>query len=76
MTPLSKMMPGQKGVIVGFTDDNKISRRLLELGVVPGKSVFYVRNAPLRDPMQIQVGASCVTLRHNEASLIKVKIDE
>ncbi|MFQ5453181.1 MAG: ferrous iron transport protein A, partial [Candidatus Zixiibacteriota bacterium] len=46
------MVPGQKGKVVGFTDDNKISRRLLELGLVPGRIVTYLRNAPFRDPME------------------------
>ena len=76
MTPLNKMMPGQKGKVVGFTDDNKICRRMFELGVVPGKPIFYIRNAPLRDPMQIQVGDSSVTLRHSEASFVTVEIEE
>ena len=55
MTNLSNMIPGQHGVVIGFTDDSKVSRRLLELGIVPGRSVRYVRNAPLADPMEVQV---------------------
>ncbi len=75
MTPLSEMLPGQKGKVVGFTVDSKISRRLLELGVVPGRSVVYLRNAPLRDPMEVQIGPCCLTLRHAEAAIITVKLD-
>lgn len=76
MTPLNKMLPGQRGTVVGFTRDSKIARRLLELGVVPGRSVVYLRNAPLKDPMEIQIGSCCLTLRHSEASLITVKLDK
>lgn len=76
MTPLSKMLPGQRGIVVGFTRDSKISRRLLELGVVPGRSVVYLRNAPLKDPMEIQIGSCCLSLRHSEASLITVKLEK
>jgi len=76
MTYLDKMLPGQKGRIVGFTDDNRLSRRLLELGVVPGRAIEHIRNAPLNDPMEVQVGPCCLSLRHSEASLVTVEIDE
>lgn len=76
MTPLSKMNPGQRGTVTGFTVESKISRRLLELGIVPGRSVVYLRNAPLRDPMEIQVGSCCLSLRRSEASLVIVKVEK
>jgi len=76
MTHLSNMIPGQRGTVIGFTDDSRIARRLVEMGLVPGRSVTYLRRAPLNDPMQIQVGSCCLSLRHNEASLVAVEIDE
>lgn len=76
MTFLSKMFPGQKGVVVGFIDDSKVARRLLELGIIPGRKVTYVRNAPLRDPMEVLVGASRISLRHAEASLVTVELED
>ena len=76
MTFLSKMFPGQKGIVVGFADDSKISRRLLELGLIPGRKVIYVRNAPLSDPMEVLVGSNRISLRHAEASLVTVKLEK
>ena len=76
MTPLNKMIPGQKGKVIGFTDDSQLSRRLLELGIVPGREITYLRNAPLNDPMEIQVGPCCLSLRHAEASLVTVEVDD
>ena len=75
MTPLDKMVPGQTGTVMGFTVDSRVSRRLLEMGVVPGRSVIYLRNAPLRDPLEVQVGSCCLSLRRSEASLVTVKVD-
>lgn len=75
MTSLNKLTPGQKGKVVGFADESKVCRRLLELGLVPGRSVRYVRNAPLQDPMEVQVGPCCLSLRHAEASLVHVELD-
>ncbi len=76
MTYLSDMAPGQKGRVIGYTDDTPIVRRLTELGLIPGREVIYLRNAPLQDPMEIQVGCSCLSLRHAEASLVTVEIDQ
>ncbi len=75
MTYLNRMIPGQSGTIVGFTDDTPIARRLTELGVVPGRQITYLRNAPLQDPLEIQVGNSCLSMRRAEASLIAVELD-
>lgn len=75
MTYLNEMTPGQKGVVIGFTDDSKVSRRLLELGIIPGRRVKYLRNAPLNDPMEVVVGSSHISLRHAEASLIAIELE-
>jgi len=76
MTYLNKMTPGQKGKVIGYTDDSPIARRLTELGLVPGREIIYLRDAPLRDPLEIQIGLSCLSLRHSEASLVAVEIEE
>ena len=76
MTYLNKMTPGQKGRVVGYIDDSPIARRLTELGLVPGREITYLRDAPLRDPLEIQIGLSCLSLRHSEASLVAVEIEE
>jgi len=76
MTRLSKLTPGQRGKVIGFTIDNRVTRRLIEMGLSPGRLITYIRNAPLRDPMEIQVGDSCLSLRHNEASLVTIEIQD
>ena len=76
MTYLNKMTPGQKGKVIGYTDDSPIARRLAELGLVPGREITYLRDAPLRDPLEIQIGLSCLSLRHSEASLVAIEIEE
>ena len=75
MTYLSNMAPGQKGKVLGYTDDTPVARRLTELGLIPGREVTYLRDAPLRDPLEIQVGPCCLSLRHNEASLVAVEVE-
>ena len=76
MTYLDKMIPGQMARIVGFSGDSPIIRRLTELGLTPGRRVKYLRNAPLRDPLEIEVGPCCLSLRHSEASLVAVEVED
>lgn len=76
MTPLDKMLPGQQGKVVGLEGDCPVSRRLMELGMVPGRHIKYIRKAPLRDPLVVQIEDSCLSLRHAEASLVKVEVEE
>ena len=76
MTLLNKLTPGQKGKVIGFTDDNRVSRRLIEMGMVPGRIVTHVRNAPLNDPMEVQVGESRLSLRHSEASIVTIELED
>lgn len=76
MTYLDKLTPGQKARILGYTQDTPLSRRLTELGLIPGREITYLRNAPLRDPLEIQVGASFLSLRHTDASLVAVELED
>jgi len=75
MTYLNLMIPGQKGKVVGFARESKLVRRLYELGIQPGRAIVYLRNAPLKDPLEVMVGTSCLTLRHAEAALIAVELE-
>ncbi len=75
MTYLNLMIPGQKGKVIGFATESKVVRRLYELGIQPGKAIVYIRNAPFKDPLEVQVGANCLTLRHSEAALIAVELE-
>lgn len=74
MTCLDKLSPGQSGTVVGYSSDCPTARRLTELGLVPGREVTFLRQAPLRDPMEVQVGASFLALRRAEASLVSVEV--
>jgi ferrous iron transport protein A len=76
MTYLDKMTPGQRARVVGYKEDSAVSRRLAELGLTPGREVLYIRDAPLRDPLQLRVGQSSLSLRHAQASLIAVEVED
>ena len=76
MTYLDKLIPGQSARIVGYRSDGPVSRRLAELGLTPGRQIRYLRDAPLRDPLQIQIGNGSLSLRHAQAALVAVEVED
>jgi ferrous iron transport protein A len=76
VTYLNKLTPGQKARVIGYGTDGPICRRLAELGLTPGREIRYLRDAPLRDPLQIQIGSGSLSLRHEQAALVMVEIEE
>lgn len=76
MIYLHELLPGQTARIVGYSEDSPVIRRLAELGLSPGRSITYLRRAPLRDPLEIKVGGSSLALRKAEASLVAVELED
>jgi Fe2+ transport system protein FeoA len=52
--------------------DSAITRRLLEMGVVPGADVSVVKTAPFGDPIEVRVRGYNLAMRRNEAETIEV----
>jgi len=44
------------------------------MGVYPGLNLKVIRNAPLEDPMEIELDGYYLTLRHEEAKFVEVNI--
>ena len=76
MTYLDKLQPGQSARVIGYRSDGPVSRRLAELGLTPGRQIRYLRDAPLRDPLQIQIGSGSLSLRHEQAALVAVEVED
>lgn len=65
---------GSKGRISGYTNEHpEFRRRLLVLGATPGTPFEVVRIAPLGDPIEIRVRGSFISVRRDEAALMKVE---
>jgi ferrous iron transport protein A len=68
---VAEMVPGETGVISGFTDDF-LSLKLMEMGLLPGTAVQFNFTAPFGDPICISVSGYDLSLRLEEASTISV----
>ena len=70
--PLDRLAPGEGGRIARIDAEPGITRRLMELGLVPGTDIEMVRSAPLGDPLEVAVRGLHLSLRRSEAGLIHV----
>lgn len=70
---LHDLVAGVPAVVVDVrTDDPATTRRLLDLGFVPGTPVEMVRRAPLRDPVVYRVAGYEIALRRAQAECIRI----
>jgi len=70
---LADLITGQQGVIQDCLAQGTLKLKLLNMGFIPGTKVTMIRNAPLRDPIEISIQNYLLTLRRSEAKLIMVK---
>lgn len=70
---LSAMKPGQSGKITQVGGEGALRLRLLDMGVIPGTKVKLAKAAPLGDPIEIMLRGYSLTLRLEDAQLIRVE---
>ena len=71
---LDELKPGTACVMADLTAEGALGQRLMDLGFYPGASIEIVRNAPLVDPVELRLNGYHLSLRHNEAKHIEVKL--
>ncbi|SDH70661.1 FeoA family protein [Roseospirillum parvum] len=69
---LDDQKPGTSVRIRGLHGRGPIRQRLLDMGLVPGAEIAVIRSAPLRDPIEVRIGDTFLTLRRAEAARIEV----
>jgi len=63
----------EKARISSIAASGEMSRRLRDMGLVPGTEVEVVGRAPLKDPVALRLRNFTLTLRNNEADCIMVE---
>jgi len=69
---LAKLSIGKEAKVTKINGNNAVTRRLMEMGVVPGVSVKIIKTAPFGDPIEIRVRGYSLAMRKNEAETIEV----
>jgi ferrous iron transport protein A len=81
MTTLDTLKAGQSATVIhltpGATDERDggidVSRRLMELGFVPGERIRMLKGGLPGGPLAVKVGQSTFALRRFEAALISIQ---
>ena len=70
---VNDLLPGACGEIVDIKCTSKIKEKLLDLGLIPGTNVEFIRTAPLGDPINIKVRGFNLGIRREIAKQIIIK---
>ena len=65
---------GTQARVIAVSGDGALTRRLMEMGLVPGAPVRVIKAAPLGDPLEVRVRGYNLALRRSEAETISVVI--
>jgi Fe2+ transport system protein FeoA len=65
---------GETGLIKKVEGEGRLRRRLFDMGVTPGASVYLRKVAPLGDPLEITIRGYELTLRKSEAELVVLEV--
>lgn len=69
---LANLKIGAEAKVVEVVGKTAVTKRLMEMGVVPGVSIKVIKTAPFGDPIQIRVRGYSLAMRKNEAETIVV----
>ncbi len=71
---LDQLTEGQRARIDGFSGDDLVLQRLMEMGLLEDEEVEVLGFAPLGDPMEIRLRDYRLSLRRTEAARIRVSL--
>jgi Fe2+ transport system protein FeoA len=70
---LSDLALNQKFRIVRINANGEIRRRLVDMGFISGTEGIMLREALLKDPIEVQIKGYKISLRRSEAQQIEVE---
>lgn len=74
MPTLDDLKPGTKAVVEDLEGDDLFAQRLMEMGLLEGTTVEFIRRAPLGDPIEVRVNNRYqLSLRREDARRIRLQ---
>jgi Fe2+ transport system protein FeoA len=70
---LADLAKGESRTVLSVRGKDGVTRRLMEMGVIPGVAVRMVKSAPFGDPLEISVRGYNLALRRNEAEAVELE---
>ena len=72
---LDEFKIGETGLIKKVEGEGRLRRRLFDMGVTPGATVYLRKKAPLGDPLEVTIRGYELTLRKSEAALVILEVE-
>lgn len=72
--PLSRLAPGEQGIIASIEGPEGLRQRLGALGFRAGRGILLLRRARLRGPLHVRLGTTEVALRPAEAGMVSLRL--
>ncbi len=73
---LREMKLNQEGIIREIEGKGDLTRKIRDMGIVPGTEITVIGRAPLKDPVALRLKGFTLTLRNKEADFITVETEE
>jgi Fe2+ transport system protein FeoA len=73
---LDQFKIGETGLIKKVEGEGRLRRRLFDMGVTPGATVYLRKVAPLGDPLEVTIRGYELTLRKSEAQLVVLEVED
>ena len=73
MSTLKEVKSGNSAKVVRISAQGPIRRRIMDMGITKGCTLFVRKVAPLGDPIEVCVRGYELSLRKSEAELIEVE---
>lgn len=73
MNTLKTVKCGETVTVVKLSGEGAIKRRIMDMGITRGTSVFVRKVAPLGDPIEVTVRGYELSLRKADAEMILVE---
>ena len=74
METLRNLKVGDTAIVTKIQGEGPVKRRIMDMGITKGASVFVRKVAPLGDPIEINVRGYELSIRKADAEKIEVMI--
>lgn len=72
MITLDQLKVGAQAAVENVAGSDDIAMRLMEMGLTPGTDIKVIGEAPLGDPLELEVRGYRLSVRRSEAKRIEV----
>ena len=73
---LREVKVGQSAKVIKVHGEGPVRRRIMDMGITKGQTIYVVKVAPLGDPMEITVRNYELSVRKADAEMIEVELLE